>query len=160
MYRIYNYQPPANYPMNMGYPFPPYMLPQAYNIHQAGTDLYSPQQGIQNPYSVKQGTPKPFGAQQGDTDSNSASEGPSKPYSSQQGVSNFMMPPVMPPFGMPANFQPSGRPQSQSSWIEAFKTEKGHYDVNKIMTTAGQMMSTAQQFGSLVKGIGSIFPKV
>ncbi|MGD7045398.1 YppG family protein [Jeotgalibacillus proteolyticus] len=48
----------------------------------------------------------------------------------------------------------------QSSWFEIFKTEKGHVDVNKVMSTAGQMMSTAQQFGSLVKGIGSIFPKV
>lgn len=55
---------------------------------------------------------------------------------------------------------PYQQPAKSSSWTEIFKTEKGHVDVNKVMSTAGQMMSTAQQFGSIVKGIGSIFPKV
>jgi len=59
----------------------------------------------------------------------------------------------------PALMQDTTQGQTPS-WTEIFKTEKGQVDVNKVMSTAGQVMTTAQQFGSLVKGIGSIFTKV
>ncbi|MEW9501864.1 YppG family protein [Jeotgalibacillus marinus] len=62
------------------------------------------------------------------------------------------------PYKVQSGFQ--GQQENQhASWLDVFKTEKGQVDVNKVMSTAGQMMSTAQQFGSLVKGIGSFFPK-
>ncbi|WP_240501874.1 YppG family protein [Bacillus sp. MUM 13] len=51
------------------------------------------------------------------------------------------------------------KPQSSGigSVLNQFKTQDGSIDINKMMNTAGQMMSTMNQVSSMVKGVGSIF---
>ncbi|WLR43696.1 YppG family protein [Bacillus carboniphilus] len=41
--------------------------------------------------------------------------------------------------------------------LSQFKNKEGNLDYNKMMNTAGQMVNTMNQVGSLVKGFGSIF---
>lgn len=41
--------------------------------------------------------------------------------------------------------------------INSFKNQDGTLDMNKMIDTAGQMMSVMNQFSSVVKGLGSVF---
>jgi hypothetical protein len=43
------------------------------------------------------------------------------------------------------------------SIMSQFKKSNGQYDFNKLMDTAGQMMNTVNQMGSLAKGFTSFF---
>jgi hypothetical protein len=43
------------------------------------------------------------------------------------------------------------------SIMNQFKTKDGGYDVNKMMNTAGQMVSTVKQLNGMVKQVGSFF---
>ncbi|WP_051348679.1 YppG family protein [Peribacillus kribbensis] len=47
--------------------------------------------------------------------------------------------------------------QSFSSILNQFKTQDGSFDINKMMSTAGQMMNTMNQVSSIVKGFGGFF---
>jgi hypothetical protein len=60
------------------------------------------------------------------------------------------------------NPYPQPRPQQQQpsqfqNILAQFKKSNGQYDFNKLMDTAGQMMSTVNQMGSLAKGFTSFF---
>lgn len=71
-------------------------------------------------------------------------------------------PPGMMPMQPPMNPYPLPRPQKQQpsqfkSVLSQFKKTNGQYDFNKMFDTAGQMMSTMNQVGSLAKGFTSIF---
>lgn len=73
-----------------------------------------------------------------------------------------MQPPGMMPMQQPMNPYPLPRPQKQQpsqfkSVLSQFKKTNGQYDFNKMFDTAGQMMSTMNQVGSLAKGFTSIF---
>lgn len=58
--------------------------------------------------------------------------------------------PKQPPF---TKQQPSGF----QTVISQFKKSDGQLDINKMMDTAGQMMSAVNQMGGLFKGVTSIF---
>jgi YppG-like protein len=68
-------------------------------------------------------------------------------------------PPAFPlhvPYPMPMPFiQPP--PSVQNSFLNQFKKDDGQYDINKMVDTAGQMVSTVNQISSMVKGISQIF---
>ncbi|MGE6629573.1 YppG family protein [Bacillus sp. NPDC077027] len=76
-----------------------------------------------------------------------------------------LQPPIQPPGMFPPqamNPYPLPRPQKQQpsqfkSVLSQFKKTNGQYDFNKMFDTAGQMMSTMNQVGSLAKGFTSIF---
>ncbi|MCZ2738394.1 YppG family protein [Bacillus safensis] len=83
------------------------------------------------------------------------------PYGYQENVPP-MQPPGMMPMQQPMNPYPLPRPQKQQpsqfkSVLSQFKKTNGQYDFNKMFDTAGQMMSTMNQVGSLAKGFTSIF---
>jgi hypothetical protein len=68
----------------------------------------------------------------------------------------FVNTPYPTPYPKPApNFkqQPSGI----QSVISQFKKSDGQLDINKMMDTAGQMMSAVNQMGGLFKGVTSMF---
>ncbi|MEI4791422.1 YppG family protein [Bacillus sp. FJAT-53060] len=94
------------------------------------------------------------------------------PYGYQENFQSYQQPevinqPQMQPSGMmpmhqPMNPYPLPRPQKQQSSqfksvLSQFKKTNGQYDFNKMFDTAGQMMSTMNQVGSLAKGFTSIF---
>ncbi|MFB6766522.1 YppG family protein [Bacillus altitudinis] len=87
-----------------------------------------------------------------------------QPYQPQPEAMNQpqMQPPGMMPMQQPMNPYPLPRPQKQQSSqfksvLSQFKKTNGQYDFNKMFDTAGQMMSTMNQVGSLAKGFTSIF---
>ncbi|MBM7692602.1 hypothetical protein JOC77_002032 [Peribacillus deserti] len=55
------------------------------------------------------------------------------------------------------NFMQKQQSQGISSIINQFKTQDGSIDINKMMSTAGQMMNTVNQVSSIVKGFGGLF---
>lgn len=84
------------------------------------------------------------------------------PYGYQENVPLMQPPPGMMPMQPPMNPYPLPRPQKQQpsqfkSVLSQFKKTNGQYDFNKMFDTAGQMMSTMNQVGSLAKGFTSIF---
>ena len=125
----YNYQ--GNYPPYLSYqPFPP----------QAGGGFPAPGMPMQptnrppvkksfNPFANPLQPLNPQQPQQGNT---------ANPYPQQQ-------------------FMQKSQPSGISSVMNQFKTQDGSLDVNKMMSTAGQMMNTVNQVSSMVKGMGSIF---
>ncbi|WP_299094336.1 YppG family protein [uncultured Metabacillus sp.] len=67
----------------------------------------------------------------------------------------FMNSPYPTPYPKPAPYikQPSGF----QTVISQFKKSDGQLDINKMMDTAGQMMSAVNQVGGLFKGVTSMF---
>jgi hypothetical protein len=68
----------------------------------------------------------------------------------------FMNAPYPTPYPKPAPYfkqQPSGL----QTVISQFKKSDGQLDLNKMMDTAGQMMSAVNQMGGLFKGVTSMF---
>jgi len=65
----------------------------------------------------------------------------------------------MPPYpnGLGANQQKS--PSTFGNIINQFKSQNGSLDVNKMVGTAGQMVSAVNQVSGLVKGLGGLFLK-
>jgi hypothetical protein len=65
------------------------------------------------------------------------------------------------PFQMPYPNQGPRPVQAQKGGFQSimsqFKNKDGAYDVNKMMNTAGQMMSTVNQLNGMVKQVGSFF---
>lgn len=52
------------------------------------------------------------------------------------------------------------QPQGQfSTIVSQFKTPDGNYDINKMMSTASQMMNAMNQITGLVKQVGGFFVK-
>jgi len=49
------------------------------------------------------------------------------------------------------------QPSGVQSIMNSFKAQDGSLDLNKMVDTAGQMMSAVTQVSSMVKGIGGIF---
>jgi hypothetical protein len=49
------------------------------------------------------------------------------------------------------------QPSGVQSIMNSFKGQDGSVDFNKMMNTAGQMMSAVNQVSSMVKGLGGIF---
>jgi hypothetical protein len=49
------------------------------------------------------------------------------------------------------------QPSGVQSIMNSFKGQDGSLDFNKMMNTAGQMMSAVNQVSSMVKGLGGIF---
>ena len=49
------------------------------------------------------------------------------------------------------------QPSSVQSFMNSFKSQDGSFDINKMMDTAGSMVSAVTQVSSMVKGIGGIF---
>lgn len=54
------------------------------------------------------------------------------------------------------SFQPK-QPGGMQSVMNSFKSQDGSVDFNKMMNTAGQMMTAVNQVSSLVKGLGGFF---
>ncbi|MGG5832218.1 YppG family protein, partial [Bacillus pumilus] len=85
------------------------------------------------------------------------------PYQPPEAINQpQMQPPGMMPMQQPMNPYPLPRPQKQQSSqfksvLSQFKKTNGQFDFNKMFDTAGQMMSTMNQVGSLAKGFTSIF---
>jgi hypothetical protein len=68
----------------------------------------------------------------------------------------YMNTPYTTPYPKPAPYfkqQPSGL----QTVISQFKKSDGQLDINKMMDTAGQMMSAVNQMGGLFKGVTSMF---
>lgn len=49
------------------------------------------------------------------------------------------------------------QPGGMQSFMNSFKSQDGSVDFNKMMNTAGQMMTAVNQVSSLVKGLGGMF---
>ncbi|MBD1381659.1 YppG family protein [Bacillus sp. IB182487] len=78
-------------------------------------------------------------------------------YNMYQGGSFHQQPSPYPnPYPRPTPFVPPQQSGMQTI-MSQFKKHDGQYDINKMMDTAGQMMSAMNQMGSLVKGVTSIF---
>ena len=58
-------------------------------------------------------------------------------------------------------FQPNAMPNKPvsafSNVLNQFKSQNGSVDINKMMGTAGQMVSAVNQFSGIIKGLGGIF---
>lgn len=54
------------------------------------------------------------------------------------------------------SFMPK-KPGGMQSLLNSFKSQDGSVDFNKMMNTAGQMMTAVNQVSSLVKGLGGMF---
>ncbi|KAA0550217.1 spore coat protein [Bacillus sp. BGMRC 2118] len=69
--------------------------------------------------------------------------------------------PNMAPFQMPYPVQgQKAKPNPNGGFngiLNQFKTKDGVYDVNKMMSTAGQMMNTVNQLNGMVKQVGALF---
>ena len=83
-----------------------------------------------------------------------------QPY--QQPPHNFVQqPPNFPMYSMKQPpFQPFTPPGAQSpfhSILSNFKTENGNLDLNKMMSTVGQISNTVNQVSPLLKQMGSFF---
>ncbi|MED4462833.1 YppG family protein [Metabacillus fastidiosus] len=78
-----------------------------------------------------------------------------QPYSSGTGQMDFPYANPYPKRPHVAKQQPSGIQTVMSQ----FKKKDGQYDINKMMDTAGQVMSAANQMGSLFKGVTSMFKR-
>lgn len=140
--------------------------PYEFNPFNQGPFLY-PEMQQQPPQPPEYFMPPPQGAM------NQASPAVYQaPYGYQENVPPFQPPeainqPQMQPSGMmpmqqPMNPYPLPRPQKQQSSqfksvLSQFKKTNGQFDFNKMFDTAGQMMSTMNQVGSLAKGFTSIF---
>ncbi|KAF0818761.1 YppG family protein [Cytobacillus sp. FSL R5-0377] len=72
---------------------------------------------------------------------------PSKPAAPQM--------PYMNPYPKQSFIQK--QPSGVQSIMNSFKAQDGSLDINKMVDTAGQMMSAVTQVSSMVKGIGGIF---
>ena len=126
--------PPLYFPssgMQQGQAFPPIMPPAPPGA-----------QGM-NPYpKFKNGTVNPF-------------ENPLQPLKAQMSQAQGSNPyPIQ-------GIKPKNQSSGIQSMLNQFKTQDGSIDINKMMSTAGQMMNTFSQVSSMVKGVGSIFlPKV
>jgi hypothetical protein len=57
--------------------------------------------------------------------------------------------------GLPNEEPP--RPNSQKGLVEYFLGKDGNVDIDKMISTAGQLMGTLNQFTGLVKGVSSLF---
>lgn len=63
--------------------------------------------------------------------------------------------PMMNPY--PKQNMGQKQPGGMQSFMNSFKSQDGSVDFNKMMNTAGQMMTAVNQVSSLVKGLGGIF---
>ncbi|MBM6619814.1 YppG family protein [Bacillus suaedaesalsae] len=78
-------------------------------------------------------------------------------------VNSYMWPQTqnMTPFQMPYPVQAQkAKPNPNAGFngiLNQFKTKDGVYDVNKMMSTAGQMMNTVNQLNGMVKQVGALF---
>jgi hypothetical protein len=61
------------------------------------------------------------------------------------------------PMPMPIVQPPQSGYQGHQSFLNQFKKDDGQYDINKMMDTAGQMVSAVNQISSIVKGVSQIF---
>lgn len=57
----------------------------------------------------------------------------------------------------PPQVPPAGNAFGENPIVQAFKTENGSFDFQKIINTANQLLGTLQQTSSLLKGIGQFF---
>ncbi|WP_052342812.1 YppG family protein [Bacillus sp. EB01] len=66
--------------------------------------------------------------------------------------------------GFPPQFNPYPKgqfvqktPGAMQSILGSFKSQDGTLDINKMVNTAGQMVSTVSQASALLKGLGGVF---
>lgn len=141
----------------------PFFPPQAQNIN------WQPFQN-QNPYYPQQYQPVNQHYQQGFAENTYPYQQPSYPskdaqflfqnplqpqeeyYPNTYPTNNYSNPNPYPK----QNFLPK-QPGGMQSLINSFKSQDGSVDFNKMMNTAGQMMTAVNQVSSLVKGLGGIF---
>ncbi|WP_052343526.1 YppG family protein [Bacillus massiliigorillae] len=160
----YNMYGPANFPQSMPYyqegMFPPQemqqMQPQMYphpmqgNMQPYGQGMFNgghipmpqPQMGYQQPAAAPPmagAKPSPF------------ANPLHSPKVQQQLATQYPNP--YPKQAFMQKQQPSGF----QSIMNQFKTQDGSMDVTKMMNTAGQMMGTVNQVGSMFKGLGGFF---
>ncbi|MCY7617074.1 YppG family protein [Bacillus pumilus] len=143
-----NQQPYEFNPFNRGpFPYPdmqqqPPQPPEYFMPPHQGGKSQAPSAGYQPPYGYQENVP---------------------PFHPPEAINQPQMPPPgMMPMQQPMNPYPLPRPQKQQSSqfksvLSQFKKTNGQYDFNKMFDTAGQMMSTMNQVGSLAKGFTSIF---
>ncbi|WAA13725.1 YppG family protein [Fervidibacillus halotolerans] len=76
-------------------------------------------------------------------------------------IQSMMENPLHPIYTDPPQFQPYvpvvGNSFNEHPIIQAFKTENGSLDFQKMINTANQILGTLQQTSSLIKGISQIF---
>ncbi|PLT28427.1 hypothetical protein CUU66_19345 [Peribacillus deserti] len=130
---LYGQQP---YTAGMQQNFP--VLPNSYQSHYQGNVNQAPfvtsAQAAVNPFE------NPLNVQQGNNygPAKQTAPIPANPYPTQ-------------------NFMQKQQKQGMSSILNQFKTQDGSLDINKMMSTAGQMMNTMNQVSSIVKGFGGMF---
>jgi len=149
-------QPKQNYNNSAGQ-YNPYYLPYNMEYHQppqmAGLQQqnYSPnpypQHNYDQGYYAKTGS-KNAGVFQNPLESEDY-------YGTQASKSAAQQMPYMNPYPK-QSFIPK-QPSGVQSIMNSFKAQDGSLDLNKMVDTAGQMMSAVTQVSSMVKGIGGIF---
>lgn len=136
----------GHYPMQMysGYPFPQELMPY----------------GNQNmPDSMGQAFWHNGGANHQTNPAEWILQNPLQPKKNQAGGLNYTSMsnsiPYMHPY--PKQNTVNRPPSGMGSIMNSFKTQDGNLDLNKMLDTAGQMMSAVNQVSGLVKGLGGIF---
>lgn len=100
--------------------------------------------------------PAPYGYGPTDQPFLSVSEGGIEPIM-ENPLHPIYSDPFFPYTGVNATMPVPGRPQGGNLLIQAFKTEDGTIDIQKMLNTAGQLLGTLQQTGSLLKGLSHLF---
>jgi hypothetical protein len=138
-------------------PFTPYVPPQGYGYQQ-----FEPVG--QNPYGSGGGYPHQLPGYQSYSPHQSAYQNQffqnplqpeEKTYSQQQGGYNEY-PGMTNPYPK-GSFMVKPPSSGVGTIMNSFKSQDGSLDFNKMMNTAGQMMSAMNQVSSMFKGLGGMF---
>ncbi|WP_409288894.1 YppG family protein [Peribacillus sp. SCS-37] len=128
------------------YPVNPY---QGFSYHQGAHMQTNPYQSQYQGYVPQQ---MPYGQYP----QSNPFENPLKPQQGNSYGPNKQMHPGANPYPS-QNFMQKQQSSGFSSIMNQFKTQDGSFDINKMMSTAGQMMNTMNQVSSIVKGFGGLF---
>jgi hypothetical protein len=92
----------------------------------------------------------------------------SHPWQTQQTFPNYpghlyhpmWQPPTFSPYPTPYPKPHSSIKPQAPGWqsiMSQFKTKDGTYDINKMMSTMGQMVNAVNQVGTMIKGLSQTF---
>ncbi len=130
------------------YPQPPFG-PRPMQAPYSSQSTYSGFQGVQSQMNMMQ--PQP------------AEQQSMKPPIFQSPYEQFAKPPQPnqwnPYYSLEQQFPQYGQMQGPKGFMYYFQDKNGQLDLDKMLSTMGQMANTANQFSPLVKSLGSLFMK-
>lgn len=113
----------------------------------------------QSTFSVFQGVPNQMNMMQPQP----AEQQGMKPPIFQSPYEQFAKPPQPnqwnPYYSLEQQFPQYGQMQGPKGFMHYFQDKNGQLDLDKMLSTMGQMANTANQFSPLVKSLGSLFTR-